>query len=75
MGWNYVNSFSRSREPYGTPIDNDLFFFIYLSVFRTSLGQVNSVCAFWAPDDVRGGRKIHTSSGRTCLHQVISGLR
>jgi hypothetical protein len=46
-----------------------------LSVFRTSLRQVNLLYAFQAPEGVRGGRKIYTSSGRTSLLSVIGGLR
>jgi hypothetical protein len=46
-----------------------------LSVFRTSLRQVNLLYVFRAPDGVRGGRKIYTSSGRTSLLPVIGGLR
>jgi hypothetical protein len=33
------------------------------------------VYAFWAPDDVRSGRKIYTSSGGKYLHLVFGGLR
>jgi hypothetical protein len=33
-----------------------------LSVFRTSLRQVNLLCVFLVPDGVRGGRKMCTSS-------------
>jgi hypothetical protein len=46
-----------------------------LSVFRTSLQQVNLLCAFWASDGVLGGYKIYTGSGRMFLFPVIDGLR
>jgi hypothetical protein len=46
-----------------------------LSVFRTSLRQVNLLCVFWALDGVRGGSKIYTGSDRTSLLLVIGGLR
>jgi hypothetical protein len=46
-----------------------------LSVFRTSLRQVNLLYAFRAPKGVRGGRKVYTGSVRTSLLPVIGGLR
>jgi hypothetical protein len=45
-----------------------------LSVFRTSLQQVNLLCAFRASEGVHGGCKIYTGLGRTSLHPVIGGL-
>jgi hypothetical protein len=32
------------------------------------------VYALWAPDGVRGGRKIYTGSSETYLHLVFGGL-
>jgi hypothetical protein len=46
-----------------------------LSVFRTSLQQINLLCVFQAPNDVCGGHNIYTSLGRTSLHPVIDSWR
>jgi hypothetical protein len=46
-----------------------------MSVFRTSLRQINLLYVFRAPDGVRGGRKIYTGPGRTSLLLVIDDLR
>jgi hypothetical protein len=45
-----------------------------LSLFRTSLRQVNLMCAFWALEGVCRGHKIYTGSGRISLLSVIGGL-
>jgi hypothetical protein len=44
-------------------------------VFRTSLRQVNLLCAFQALEGVPGGCKIYTDLGRTSLLPIIGGLR
>jgi hypothetical protein len=33
------------------------------------------MCVLWATDDVLGGRKVYTSSGRMSLHPVLDGSR
>jgi hypothetical protein len=43
-----------------------------VSVFQTSLRQVNLLCVFWAPE---GTREIYTGSDRTSLLLVIGDLR
>jgi hypothetical protein len=45
-----------------------------LSVFCTSLQQVNLLYAFQAPEGVRRGCKIYTDSGRMSLLPFINGL-
>ena len=46
-----------------------------LSVFRTSLQQVNLLCVFQAPNGVHGGRKINTGSSRMSQLLDIDGSR
>jgi hypothetical protein len=46
-----------------------------LSVFRTSLRQVNLLGVFRAPEGVRSWRKIYSGSGKMFLLRVIAGLR
>jgi hypothetical protein len=43
-----------------------------VSVYHTSLRQVNLLCVFRTPEGVCGGRKIYTSSGRTSLHPACA---
>jgi hypothetical protein len=47
----------------------------FLSVFRTSLRQINLLCVFRAPEDVHGRHKIYIGSGRMSLLAVIGSLR
>jgi hypothetical protein len=46
-----------------------------LSVFQTSLQQINLLCAFQTPEGVHDGHNIYTGLGRASLLPVIGGLR
>jgi hypothetical protein len=68
---NSIDSHEPSTRASGAPLLASLE--CYLSVFCTSLLQVNLLCTFRAPEDMRGGRKFYTGSGRMSLLPVIGG--